>query len=221
MCLKGRNAEHGKIICRHARTFNLPRFALAGHGVAVAIGGSRHGGHILETLGPAAPVFPVEIRKLHEILFGVIDASGGVGLPSHDDSARLRKGKGFQNHGIEHATSRRLRQYRMPARPRKLRGSREICAACGGRRADVLEEGFEPGKAAEVVLGFAELRGAPEAEAGLAAGFVGREAAADVPLGVSISRRRQTRAESPRRGDDARRNPGCGKPRRAAGRTSS
>ena len=36
------------------------------------------------------------------------------------------------------------------------------------------------------MLGFAELRGAPEAEAGLAAGFVGREAAADVFLGEHL-----------------------------------
>jgi hypothetical protein len=49
-----------------------------------------------------------------------------------------------------------------------------------------LEEGFEPGEAAEVVLRFAELRGATEAQAGLAAGFVGREAAADVFLGEEI-----------------------------------
>jgi hypothetical protein len=49
-----------------------------------------------------------------------------------------------------------------------------------------LEEGFEPGEAAEVVLRFAELRGATEAQAGLAAGFVGWEAAADIFLGEHV-----------------------------------
>jgi hypothetical protein len=49
-----------------------------------------------------------------------------------------------------------------------------------------LEEGFEPGEAAEVVLRLAELRGASKAQARLAASFVGREAAADVVLGEQI-----------------------------------
>jgi hypothetical protein len=54
-----------------------------------------------------------------------------------------------------------------------------------------LEEGFEPGEAAEVVLRLAELRGASDAEARLAARFVGREAAADVFLGEQIEVRRK------------------------------
>jgi hypothetical protein len=49
-----------------------------------------------------------------------------------------------------------------------------------------LEERFEPGEAAEVVLGFAELRGASEAETRLAAGFVRRETAADIFLGEHV-----------------------------------
>jgi hypothetical protein len=49
-----------------------------------------------------------------------------------------------------------------------------------------LEKGFEPGEAAKIVLRFAELRGASEAQASLAAGFVGREAAAGVFLGEEI-----------------------------------
>jgi hypothetical protein len=54
-----------------------------------------------------------------------------------------------------------------------------------------LQQGFEPGEAAEVVLRFAKLRGASEAEAGLAARFVRREAAVDVFLGEHVEVRRK------------------------------
>jgi hypothetical protein len=49
-----------------------------------------------------------------------------------------------------------------------------------------LQQDFEPGKAAEVMLRFAELRGASETEARLAAGLVGRQAAADIFLGEHV-----------------------------------
>src|SRR4029077_3998133 len=60
--------------------------------------------------------------------------------------------------------------------------------------ANVLCEGFKEGQAAEFAIGFFELGGAAEAEAGKAAGFAGRHAAADIfvrehgEVGVKLTR---------------------------------
>ena len=92
----------------------------------------------------------------------------------------------LEQHGIDH------RKYRVLApmpRARVMTATAVkpgVFAQHAEAEADVLQQGFEPGDAAEVVLRFAELRGTSEAEAGLAAGFVGREAAADVFLGEHV-----------------------------------